>query len=113
VPLGVALHLNLNLNLNRNPNLDLLRDRANACAVGDNGYLRTMIIIRFPDSETERRALGFLATRFPGKSWANGETLVPEAALGHLAQQGIKFTVEGPASYEQLASLRNPAPAEV
>ena len=72
-----------------------------------------MIIIRFPDSETERRGLGFLATRFPGKSWGTGETLVPEAALAHLARQGIKFTVEGPATYEQLASLRNPAPAEV
>ncbi len=72
-----------------------------------------MIIIRFPDSETERRGLGFLATRFPGKSWGTGETLVPEAALAHLAQQGIKLTVEGPATCEQLASLRNPAPAEV
>ena len=41
-----------------------------------------------------------------------GENL-PEAALAHLAQEGIKFTVEGPASYEQLASLRNPSPAEV
>ena len=70
-----------------------------------------MIIIRFPDAETEKRALGFLATRFPGKSWASGETLVPEAALGHLAQEGIRFTVEGPATYEQLASLRNPAAA--
>jgi hypothetical protein len=72
-----------------------------------------MIIIRFPDGDTERKALGFLATRFPGKSWANGETLVPEAALAHLAQEGIKFIVEGPATYEQLASLRNPSPAEV
>ena len=72
-----------------------------------------MIIIRFPDEETERRALGFLAARFPGKSWATGETLVPEAALACLAQEGIRFSVEGPASYEQLASLRNPAAAEV
>lgn len=62
-----------------------------------------MIIIRFPDQETEKRALGFLATRFPGKSWASGETLVPEAALACLAQEGIKFAVEGPATYEQLA----------
>ena len=70
-----------------------------------------MIIIRFPDAETEKRALGFLATRFPGKTWSTGETLVPEAALAHLAQEGIRFTVEGPASYEQLASVRNPAAA--
>ena len=72
-----------------------------------------MIVVRFPDAETECRALGFLAGRFPGKSWASGETLVPEAALAHLAQEGIRFTVEGPATYEQLASLRNTAPAEV
>jgi hypothetical protein len=72
-----------------------------------------MIIIRFPDPETEKRGLGFLATRFPGKSWAKGETLVPEATLAHLAQEGIKFMVEGPATYEQLGSLRNPAAAEV
>lgn len=72
-----------------------------------------MIIIRFPDAETEKRGLGFLATRFPGKSWSTGETLVPEDALVRLAQEGIKFTVEGPATYEQLASLRNPAAAEV
>ena len=76
-------------------------------------YVLEMIIIRFSDAETERRALGFLATRFPGKSWTSGETLVPEAALAHLAQEGIRFTVEGPATYEQLASFRNPAAAEV
>jgi hypothetical protein len=64
-----------------------------------------MIIIRFPDAETERRGLGFLAVRFPGKSWASGKTLVPEAALAPLAQEGIHFTVEGPANYEQLASI--------
>jgi hypothetical protein len=64
-----------------------------------------MIIIRFPDAETERRGLGFLAGRFPGKSWATGETLVPEAALAPLAQERIRFIVEGPATYEQLASL--------
>ena len=86
---------------------------SDACAIARKRYDGGMIIIRFPDSETERRGLGFLATRFPGKSWSSGETLVPEAALAHLAQQGIKFTVEGPATYEQLASLRNPAPAEV
>jgi len=72
-----------------------------------------MIIIRLPDPETERRALGFLAARFPGKSWVTGETSLPEAALGYLAQEGLKFTVEGKATYEQLASLRNPAGAEV
>lgn len=28
--------------------------------------------------------------------------MVPEAALAHLAVEGIRFTVEGPARYEHL-----------
>jgi len=72
-----------------------------------------MIIIRFADAETERRALGFLASRFPGKTWASGQTMVPEAALAPLAREGLRFTVEGSATYEQLASLRGPAAVEV
>ncbi len=66
-----------------------------------------MIVIRFNDAESERRAIGYLAGRFPGKSYANGETLVPEAALSHLAVEGISFTVIGPATYERLAPLRD------
>ena len=72
-----------------------------------------MVIIRFPDQETEKRALGFLARRFSGKSYASGETVVPEAALAHLALEGLKFTVEGPATYERLTPLRDLAPASV
>jgi hypothetical protein len=68
-----------------------------------------MIIIRFPDNETKRNALGYLAGRFSGKSWSTGEVMVPEEALAHLAAEGIRFTVEGPATYERLAPLRNPA----
>jgi hypothetical protein len=56
-----------------------------------------MIIIRFPDQTTERRALGFLAGRYSFKTWDTGETMVPEAALPHLAVEGIRFSVEGPA----------------
>jgi len=62
-----------------------------------------MIRIRFLDTATERRALGFLAGRFSFKSWANGETLVPPPALIALALEGISFSVAGPASYEQYA----------
>jgi hypothetical protein len=54
-----------------------------------------MIIIRFPDNETKRNALGYLAGRFSGKSWSTGELMVPEEALAHLAAEGIRFTVEG------------------
>lgn len=60
-----------------------------------------MILIRFPDNELKRRALGSLAGRFPFKSWATGEMFVPESALAFLAVEGITFTVEGPATYEQ------------
>lgn len=73
-----------------------------------------MIRIRFPDAASERRALGILAGRFSFKSWASGDTLVPEHALASLALEGIKFTVEGPATYEQhVPALRNPPASAV
>ncbi len=65
------------------------------------------ILIRFPDKETEERALGKLIPRFSGKSWSTGETAVPSAALSFLAEEGIHFEVIGPATYERLASLRD------
>ncbi|HEX4130026.1 MAG TPA: hypothetical protein VHZ24_08280 [Pirellulales bacterium] len=60
-----------------------------------------MIHVRFPDQDTEERAIGFLAGRFSFKSFEDGTTLVPEAALGAMASEGITFTVAGPAAYEQ------------
>jgi len=69
-----------------------------------------MILIRFPDIAAKRRALASLAGRFPFKSWATGDMLVPEPALGFLAVEGISFAVEGPATYEQNApALRDAA----
>jgi hypothetical protein len=72
-----------------------------------------MIIITFPDLEYKRRALGFLSGRFPFKSWANGDMMVPEEALSHLTLEGIQYTVEGPATYEhRIPAVRDPsAPA--
>ena len=72
-----------------------------------------MIINRFADEESKRRALGCLPGRYPGTSWASGEMMVPEEALGFLAREGVRFMVEGQATYEQIASLRNTAAAEV
>ncbi len=72
-----------------------------------------MIIIRFADEASKRKALGQLAGRFSFKSWASGEMMLPKEALALLAEEEIRFTVEGPATYERLASLRNPAPVEV
>ena len=69
-----------------------------------------MVIIRFPDEQTEVKALGFLARRFSGKSWSNGDTMVPEAALPLMTAEGIPFTVVGPATYEQqVPSIRDAA----
>ena len=73
-----------------------------------------MIRIRFTDLEAKRRALGYLAGRFSFKSWATGEMVVPEPALPFLAREGIPFSVEGPATYEQLIpSVRNPPASAV
>jgi hypothetical protein len=57
-----------------------------------------MIRIRFPDLDSKRQALGRLAGRFPFKSWATGEMIVPDAALSYLAVEGVSFLVEGPAT---------------
>lgn len=66
-----------------------------------------MVVITFPDRETQKKALGFLLGRFSGKVLKNGEHLVPEAALAALAEQNLSFTVHGKASYEkQIAALR-------
>ena len=72
-----------------------------------------MILIRFPNPESKRAALSGLAGRFSFKSYATGEMVVPEDALAFLAVEGIGFTVEGPATYEQNGSAvrGSPAPA--
>ena len=67
-----------------------------------------MIIVRFPDKTAKRKALEFLVGRFNGHTWATGEMAVPEEALGPMARAGISFTVEGPASYDRILSLRTP-----
>jgi len=73
-----------------------------------------MIRIRFPDPESERKALGYLAGRFSFKTFADGYTLVPEAALSRLAVEGIPFAAEGPARYEQsITTVRDSSPVAV
>jgi hypothetical protein len=69
-----------------------------------------MVVIRFPDRETEKEALGFLIGHFSGRVLRTGEHIVPEAALEALAEENISFTVLGKATYEQqLAALRGAA----
>jgi hypothetical protein len=69
-----------------------------------------LIRIRFPDQESKRRALGYLAGRFSFTSYATGEMMVVDTALAALAGEGIHFTAEGPATYaESIPALRTAA----
>jgi hypothetical protein len=72
-----------------------------------------MIIIWFPGDKAKRRALGLLPGRFSFKSWATGEMMVPENSLPFLAVEGITFTVEGPANYQQKDIWLTTYPIEV
>ncbi|MCI0641953.1 MAG: hypothetical protein L0Y72_31140 [Gemmataceae bacterium] len=73
-----------------------------------------MVSIRFTDEAAELKGLGYLAGRFSFKTWDTGQTIVPEAALAHLARAGIRFTVEGPATYDKLIPpFRNPPASAV
>ena len=73
-----------------------------------------MVIIRFDDDETEKRALDYLVGRCSFKTWANGVLMLPEPALGVLAAEGISFRVKGPATYEHfLPALRDTAAASL
>jgi hypothetical protein len=72
-----------------------------------------MVIIRFPDDKAKRRALGFLPGRFSFKSWSTGEMILPKTAVPFRAVEGIPFSVDGPATYERLAPLRNPSAVPV
>ncbi len=69
-----------------------------------------MILIQFPDRETEIKALAYLVGRFSGKVMRDSIHIVPEAAIDALTSQNIPFTVKGKATYEhQMAALRGSA----
>lgn len=70
-----------------------------------------MVLIRFPNVETKRRALELLVGEVPFKTWSSGEMLLPEDALPRLAREDVPFSFEGSAAYEKLATLRVTAPA--
>jgi hypothetical protein len=73
-----------------------------------------MVVITFPDRETEKRGLGFLARHFSGRAMRSGEHIVPEAALEALAEENIPFTVKGKATHEQSnAAIRGDVPTPV
>ncbi len=66
-----------------------------------------MVVIKFPNTEAQDEAVGFLAGRFSGRLLGSGEVIVPEAALGVLAAENFSFTVLGRASYDQMAAIRS------
>lgn len=72
-----------------------------------------MVLIRFTDAESKRRALEALVGEYPFKSWSSGDMLVPEDALACLAREDIPFSFDGSAAYEKLATLRDPAASAV
>jgi hypothetical protein len=59
-----------------------------------------MILIQFPDRETEIKGLAVLMSRFSGKVLRGGLHIVPEPALEVLTAQKIPYTVKGLATYE-------------
>jgi hypothetical protein len=72
-----------------------------------------MVIITFPDRETQKEALGFLLKRFSGMVFKSGEHIVPEEALQALAEQNLVFTVRGKANDKEMAALRSAASASL
>jgi hypothetical protein len=73
-----------------------------------------MILIQFPDRETEVRGLAILMNRFSGKVLRGGIHIVPEPALEALTSEKIPYIVKGPATYEhEVAALRGDAAASI
>jgi hypothetical protein len=73
-----------------------------------------MVIIQFENETNEDQAFEWLAGRFSFKTWENGDMLVHENALPHLAREGVRFKVKGPASYEHFVpTIRTADPLEV
>jgi len=73
-----------------------------------------MIVIQFPDRDTEVKGLAILMSRFSGKVLRGGLHIVPEAALEALTAMKIPHTVKGPATYEhEVAALRGDAASTI
>jgi len=66
-----------------------------------------MVVIKFPDVDTQDEAVGFLACHFTVRLLRSGEVIVPETALEALANENLPFTFIGKATHEQaMAALR-------
>ncbi len=71
-----------------------------------------MILIQFPDRETEIKGLAILIDRFSGKVLRGGLHIVPEPALEALTSEKIPYVVKGPATYEHEVTALRGDPAE-
>ncbi len=71
-----------------------------------------MVVIRFQDAPSKRKAFEVLVGKFPFKSWSSGDMLLPEEALTTLAREDVPFSFQGSSKYEELAPLRDTAAAE-
>ena len=70
-----------------------------------------MVLIQFPDRETEIKGLAVLIGRFSGKVLRGGLHIVPEPALEALTAQKIAYTVKGPAAEDvSRDNQRSPEP---
>jgi hypothetical protein len=70
----------------------------------------TMMLIQFPDRETEIKGLSILMNGFSGRVLRGGLHIVSEPALKALTAENISYTVKGPATYEhEVAALRGDA----
>lgn len=63
-----------------------------------------MVVIKFADTDTQDEAIGFLAGHFSVYLQRSGEVIVPESALGSLANENFSFTVMGRATHAQQES---------
>lgn len=73
-----------------------------------------MILIEFPDRQTEIKGLAVLISEFSGKVLRGGLHIVPEPALKALTAANIPYTVKGPATYEhEVAAFRGDAAAPI
>ncbi len=57
-----------------------------------------MIVIKFPDVDTQDEAVGFLGCSFTVRLLRSGEVIVPEKALEALANENLPFTFVGKAN---------------
>ena len=73
-----------------------------------------MLLIQFPDRETEIKGLAFLLGRFSGKVLRGGLHIVSEAAVEALTAEKIPFEMKGTPTYEQqISALRGDAATTV